>query len=392
MFYNDDMKVVFLRSHAYQNDGRLARYLKICKDSNVSFVIFDWNRSDKVENTKNNSWHKPFNFKAKTGSGFKNIFNLFIWNFYLIFQLILFRKEYKYVHAADLDTLLPALLVSKLFNKHLIFDIYDKYSASRKMPKLLAKLFDWIECKGIEYANDIIIPHQSRFEQLQIDKLSIKGNVHVFENIPLMSDSNLVQTDEVDDVTNSWIDFRNQFDICLAYVGIFEANHRGLENIINTISTLPRIGLIIAGSGELSSMIEECSSRCNNILFVGKITPEHAHYILDSVDVHVGFYYRTIPNHLYASPNKYYEHLFYGKALLTNEGVPPGFLVEKYDTGYAIGESQLDVIEFLSSLDLDDINKKGFRARELWEDKYLNYHVSLACTYQSIINKYIVMP
>lgn len=377
------MTIAYLRSHSYENDGRLARYLQICKKFDVDFIVFDWERNVLTQQEHSKPWRKPFLYRAKVGAGIKNIFNLFLWNCHLLATLIRHKEQYRFIHAVDLDTVIPALIVSRLFNKHLIFDVYDKYSASRSMPKPLIKIFDWVESKAIENAQDVIVPHICRVEQLGINKLSLKNAVHIFENIPyIASDAKSQTSNPLLDICTS---FRQKYQICLAYVGILETKHRGLENLLKAVSEMPNIGLIVAGAGELSDMFKQASELYENIIFVGKVKPDFAHCILNAADVHIGFYYTSIPNHLYASPNKYYEHLYYGKALLTNKSVPPGSLVDKYETGFSIDETYMSLKECLSSMCLDEINKIGRNARGVWDEKYANYQSCMEKEYCKIL-------
>lgn len=379
------MTVAYLRSHSYENDGRLARYLKICKDENIDFMVFDWERTGRSDTIVDCDWRKPFNYKAKTGSGLKNLFGLFLFNLYLVWQLIKLRNEYNFVHAADLDTLIPALIVSKIFNKPFAFDIYDKYSASRKMPCFMSKVFDWIEFKGIEIADYVIIPHICRLEQFKIKQLKLKNEIKIFENIPLMAGLGAEKKNEIDLNVKEWMSFMREFKICLVYVGILEAKHRGLENLIKAVSSTPNIGLLVAGSGELSDYMQKASVNHKNIFYVGRVSPINAHDILNQASIHVGFYYTTIPNHLYAAPNKYYEHLFYGKPMLTNEGIPPASLVVKYDTGYVIEQSLQSMLDFLNNINVDELKAKSIRARKIWDDKYANYHSLFSSNYKKMI-------
>lgn len=385
MLNRKNMTVVYLRSHSYENDGRLTRYLKICKDENIDFMVFDWNRTGGLDAIVDCDWCKSFNYKAKTGSGFKNLFNIFLFNLYLLWQLIKLRNKYHFIHAADLDTLIPALIASKAFNKHLIFDVYDKYSASRKMPYFLSKIFDWIESLGIESADHVIVPHECRLEQLKIGELKLKRDVNIFENIPLMAGVDASDIKESDANVKEWMTFMNRFTVCLAYVGILEAKHRGLENLVSAVSNMPDIGLIIAGSGELSDFMEKSSSIYENVHYVGRVAPINAHHILNQASIHVGFYYTSIPNHLYAAPNKYYEHLFYGKVMLTNEGIPPALLVAEYDTGYVIDQSLHSLIDFFTQLNVDKLKLKSENAKNLWADRYEDYYSFLSSNYKKII-------
>ena len=96
-------------------------------------------------------------------------------------------------------------------------------------------------------------------------------------------------------------------------------------------------------------------------------------------------YYKTIKNHLYASPNKYFEHLFLGKVLLTTEGTPPGDKVQRYNTGFAIGETEIDISNFIRNIDINTIKQYSINARKIWVEKYNNYQEKLKEKYLNLL-------
>src|SRR5690625_5188708 len=93
-----------------------------------------------------------------------------------------------------------------------------------------------------------------------------------------------------------------------------------------------------------------------------------------SVDVYVGFYYKTNKNHLFAAPNKYYEHLFLGKPLLTTLDTPPGIKVEKFKTGWAIEEGVESISAFLDSITINKCKEFSVNALRLWDKDFKNYN------------------
>lgn len=143
--------------------------------------------------------------------------------------------------------------------------------------------------------------------------------------------------------------------------------------------------MYIAGGGKIESLVKEKAGKYPNIVFYGQVSSQKALEILSKSDVIVGMYYKTIKNHLYASPNKYFEHLLLGKVLLTTEGTPPGYKVQKYSTGFAIGETEKDILNFIKNIDIDTIKQYSINAKKIWVEKYNNYQERLKEKYSNLL-------
>ena len=361
--------VIFLRSQNPDTDSRLQRYSNILKKENILHTIIGWNREDKeIETSKDTIL---YNKKAPIGGGLSNILSLILWNFFLFRKLFILRKKYTIIHSIDFDTCIPAYIIAKFFKKKLIFDIYDKYTDARNMPSFVALFIDKIEKHCAIHSDELILPDECRIKQLNIHK---HEKIHIIENVPY---SNLKLSTKKE-ITN---------DLIFSYVGILEEKNRGIENLLNVIAKNPSITLHIAGGGKIEPLIKEMSKKYPNIIFHGQVPPEKALEILAKSDIIVGMYYKTIKNHLYASPNKYFEHLFLEKVLLTTEATPPGDKVQKYKTGFAIGETERDVIDFIINIDVDTIRIFSNNAKNLWNSKYYNYQEKLKEKYISLIKK-----
>ena len=364
--------VIFLRSQDPDTDSRLQRYLNALKGVGSRFLIIGWNRSGIINKEIPDSilYHK----QAKIGGGINNILPLIAWNYFLLRTLWQHRKEYTTIHSVDFDTCLAAYIAARLLKKKLIIDIYDKYSDSRGITGKAAQVIDAIEKFVCLRADELILPDICRIEQLKIKKTK---NINFFENVPL----NINLPKEGYETPNN--STSQQFKV--SYVGILEKNHRGLEHLIQVASQLPHIYLNIAGAGALEETIKSAANAYKNIKFWGAVTPEKALSILNDCDLLVGMYYKTIKNHLFASPNKYYEHLMLGKPLLTTEGTPPGDKVIQHKTGYAIGETENDLYNLLNNLNKDSLDILGNNARKLWDEKYANYLDNFSEQYLKLI-------
>lgn len=360
--------VVFLRSQIPNTDSRLQRYVDIVKEENLSYLIVAWNRENKkIEETKNTIL---YNKRATIGGGISNIFSLILWNLFLFQKLWKNRKNYTIIHSIDFDTCIPAYIIAKIFRKKLFFDVYDKYTDARNTPYPVAFLINKFEKYCCLHCDKLILPDECRIKQLNIP--IEEERICIIENVPYTQFEIISKENK-----------GNHF--ILSYVGILEEKNRGIENLLNVVSQNPSTILYIAGGGKIEPLVKEMSEKYPNIVFYGQVTPERALEILSKSDVIVGMYYKTIKNHLYASPNKYFEHLFLGKVLLTTEGTPPGDKVQRYNTGFAIGETEIDISNFIRNIDINTIKQYSINARKIWVEKYNNYQEKLKEKYLNLL-------
>ncbi|VYS95739.1 hypothetical protein [Campylobacter ureolyticus] len=361
-------KIIFIRSQLPVTDSRLQRYINILKKSNNNYLVVGWDRENNTSKFKDSEiiYNKP----APIGGGIKNIFQLILWNIFIFKILFKYKKEYKNIHSVDFDTVLPALFFKLFFRKNLIFDIYDKYTDARKMPKFISFFIDKLEYFSCLMADKLILPDICRVKQLGLKNISPL----IIENVPY--------SDNI-----AYKEMKYSMPIVVSYVGILERNNRGLENLINAVKEYPeKIVLHIAGDGELRKAIESASLKFKNIIYFGPVGYGKALNIMSNSNLIVGMYYKTIKNHLYASPNKYYEHLFLGRALLTTIGTPPGDKVLEFNTGFTLNEYEESLLEFFDKVSLEKCNEFGLRARKLWEDKYSNYWCDISKIYNDLLS------
>lgn len=347
-------KIIFLRSQLPKTDSRLQRYLHAIVVFNKESIVVGWDRSGHAAPEYNEVLYQK---KARIGGGWRNLASLICWNWFLARKLWLLRGKYSVIHAVDLDTITPAILFAKLFRKRVIFDIYDKYTDSRQFPKILRFIADSIERFCAAHVDNLILADECRCKQLQ---LSPTENIVILENIP--ASTSIIRNHR--DGTSKRI---------LAYVGILEPVHRGLEDLLQVVSERSDVLLLIAGDGGLRSIVEEYANNHNNIHYFGAVDQHGAIEILSGCDIQIGLYYKTIRNHFFAAPNKYYEHLMMGKPLLTTSGTPPGLKVEELNTGYSINEGKESLRNWLNDINDEQILSKGANASGLWERKYSDY-------------------
>lgn len=347
----------FIRSFIPDYDSKIKKYFSALESKNIQYNFVGWDRAGTIkENEKNIIFRK----KGIIGGGFKNIINLFLWNIFIIVTLIKNRKNIEVVHVVDLDSALPSFVFCKFFSKKIIFDIYDKYSDTHNINNIMKICVDKIENFIIKNSDICILADECRKEQHNIES---EKNIIIIENIPELISFN--------DTKKNILEKNNK--IKLGYFGVLEKKHRGIEDIVQVISQRENFELHIIGYGPLEEIL--LKSPQENIKFYGALSYKEGIYIMSQMDVLVGMYYKTIKNHFYAAPNKYFEHLMLGKAFLTTINIPPGNKTMCLNTGWAIDEGEESLSNFFDNiLKKEDIYDKSNNAKINWAMKYNTYY------------------
>lgn len=348
--------IILLRSADMLPDPRVEKYVGFYKENDINYSLLGWNRTHGNIH-KNNTMY--FDYPAQFGSGVKNLWGILSFNCFLFKKMFRLRRKYSIIHACDLDTVMPALLIKLLLRKKVIFDVFDWYSDSRDINnKSLMRLISLAEKIAVNYSDTIILCDEERKKQIPY-KIS-DDKIIILPNIPHMIDVQLA---------NKEIEDSNKIHI--SYVGILGA-HRGLEDLLKVVANHTELQLTIAGFGELEELVIEYSLRCKNIVFYGKLEYTDGLKLMAKSDIVCAMYYKTIKNHIYAAPNKYFEALFLGKPILTTAGTIMGAKTEKYQTGFTINEGYDNIENLLLNINREQLEKIGICAKKVWDEKYSN--------------------
>lgn len=351
--------VILIRSHDPFVDSRFQKYIAVLNKYGINYTIICWARTKKEIITTN---CYVFSINSKPGAGIKNAMKLFVFNIWVAIRLLRHNRNYDTIHAIDLDTILPAFLVAKILKKKILYDIYDLYGPSRNISGWFGRMLDSIErgCAGA--ADYCILPSANRAEQLAV---AGRSNVLILENVPMSLEVGGESISVFQD---------GEYSLVFSYVGVLQRKHRGIEHILRFFLEHPQFGLLVAGYGELSPEVRSAADNTKNIKFFGEVSPSTAVAIMAASDVIFGIYHMSLPAHAYASPNKYYEHLMLGKALVTSKNTPPGKLVEEFATGIAIYDEYQDLARALVAIGRENLEMWSRNAACLWSKRYADYY------------------
>lgn len=358
------MRVVFIRSNPVNPDSRVEKEVNALLKANHTVEIIGWDRNEKYVKRKSVLKFESgqaniyrFGIPSSYGGGIKkNLKGLMIFQLNVFIWLVKNRKNYDVIHACDFDTAFVAKKVAKIFNKKLVYDIFDYYIDSFNVPSFLKSIVEKEDRKIINFADATIICSEKRIEQI---KGTSPRKVVVIHNTP----------QKIADISYVKDDLNNK--IKLVYVGIL-GEGRLIKEIIEIVKSNSQYELHIGGFGELENYIKEQSMYHENILFYGKLPYNKTLQLEAKSDIMLAIYDPNIANHYYAAPNKFYEALMLGKPLLMVKGTGMSEIVNEFNIGELMEFSSKSFKESLDKLSSREIEwaEMSIKMKNMYENEY----------------------
>jgi len=324
----------------------------------VDLLLWDRQGTVKVDQFSGVSI-KLFTFRAPYDNP-RIIFYLPIWWIYEFIYLL--KNDSNIIHACDIDTIFPAVLVKMIKKVGLIYTIYDFYAdlLSHQTPRCVRNLIAFFEKNMIRFTDTLILVDESRYAQIYGAK--IRKIAYIY-NTPL----------DRYKITQNPDNFSGLNTLTLFYAGIF-LKDRGLEYILEAIKDLTDIKLIIAGFGPELEMICEYMKRYpEKLQYLGLLSYDEVIDNTLKADILFAFYDPCIPNNRYASPNKLFESMMCGKPIITNDRTSMAEIVRKENCGLVLPYGDISTIkQAILKLkgDPELCMQLGANGRNAYEQKY----------------------
>ncbi|MHA1908484.1 MAG: glycosyltransferase [Candidatus Thorarchaeota archaeon] len=295
--------VVLVRSNPITNDPRVRKISKsLSKDHRV--VVLGWSR-DKSDTAV--EWIDPdilvrrMKLRAPVGSPRLVLLYPLFW-MWIIANLISIRP--RFVHACDLEALIPGLLYKLISRSHLIFDNFDRYAMAFIRPKyhLLYSFINNLE----SYMSGMVDALVTVSDSVLATFKAKPSHTAIVMNCPedyTKKISKLQQTEP-----------NSQFTI--VYAGALTPT-RGLLLISEAIKKLDDVRLILAGRVTSSGILEEFKDN-PKIEYIGVLSNEDALLAQSEADAIPLLYDPTVPINKLAAPNKLFEAMMLGVPLISN--------------------------------------------------------------------------
>ena len=346
-------EVAIIRSNAIIFDPRVEKISKsLAKKYNV--LVLGWNR----ESLPTSSFKLEKNILVKLlrlKAPYSKVSLIALYPiFWLWVMCNLFVHRAKYVHACDLEGVIPCYIYRIVFRCALIFDSCDRYAMAFIPTKfhLLYMFINNLENVFAKNANVLITVSPERLSTFQNYKPSI---TQIIMNCP---------NDEYYKKSDSQSAFQSEFNI--VYTGMITPE-RGLLFINDLLKDIPKAKLLLAG--RIFDRRFEKLLKDPKINYSGILTPSLALRLEAEADVIPILYDPIIPINLVANPNKLFEAMMLGKPVISN--VCHNIIMEE-NCGIMVNYDRNDLLNGLLLLyENTALRKKlGENGRKAFERKY----------------------
>lgn len=353
--------ISYIRSSGIYYDSRAIKEIKALAEKGYMIEVIGWDRTGLSANKCQEvfaDYIDRVNFHLfdipVTHLGFKNIIIFLKWMCYIYRKLVLLNNSHKLfaIHSCDFDTGFVAQKYALKNNIHFVYDIFDYYSDSHAMPRLLRLIISYLENKIITESEVTIICTEERREQI---KNTHPSKIVVIYNSPDIEEDNKVTKKEYDYV----------------YCGTL-ADGRLVREILENYEFHSNIKMVFGGTGKYSELCRYLDNKYDNFKYVGVVKYSEVLRLERKSKVISAIYDPSKRNHRLCAPNKFYEALAIGVPVIVCRGTGIDSIVDYNKIGYVIN---YDVEEFYQSLErlikVDEtshqINK---RSRKIYNAKY----------------------
>jgi len=359
--------ICILRTSEFTSDprvDRLARFL-IGQGADVRLVGINRSGIPKNREVSNGIRIERLTFSKRSRLPVGSILFapfLGLWMMWSFLRLVKLRPSV--VIACDFDAMIPSLLYGSFGRSSFIYNPHDFYADNFKkpIPDFVGSIVRFLEKRLVRRAKGLILPDISRVRQFSGSALPN----HVVEVVNAPTD---IVRDAVDlsrhDVPDGTM---------IVFYGGQLSKHRGLQTLVDAVHGMSGVHLVIAGHGEHEDYIKWYIANHLNCTFIGRVSHLDIMRLTNACAVVAAMYDPAIPNHLFASPNKLYESMCYGKPIIVNDGTRLADLVTSHNCGVVVPYGDRHAVESTLSRLRDDVDSRvqlGENGRRVFESQYV---------------------
>ncbi|WP_350314689.1 glycosyltransferase family 4 protein [Pseudoalteromonas sp. TB43-MNA-CIBAN-0091] len=355
------MKVLMLLRSKIDNDSRVKKEIETITRLGHEVTLLTVNS---MAFNKTEHYTQKYESKRRLVPGISSLLAFFSFLFFC------FRNftTHDVIHAHDLNTLMPAVLL-KFLKKNKVKIIYDAHEYEIEMngqQNKLVKFFKFItEYIGIKFTSKIITVSDSIANEYA--HLYSIQKPHLVLNCPVYKEQSK------QNLFREKLRVREDQTIFLYQGGLSKG--RGIEILLNAFSDLDtdRNVLVCMGYGPLEELIKASANKYATIFFHPAVSPDILLNYTSSADYGVSFIEDSCLSYRYCLPNKIFEYMMAGLPVLTSNLVEMKRLVEQEQVGIVAERNTVEgvreAVQQSLELDYEAIQKNVYEARQTycWE-------------------------
>lgn len=354
------MKIIMLLSNPFKPDPRVYKEAKTLVKHGHEVTVLAWDRECGLPKTEVINGIKVRRIRQKAPYGkFLSLVPL-MFMFWFRCLAFLLKEKFSIVHCHDFDTVIPGLIVAKIKRRQVIYDVHDyyPYMIVRRVPNFVVQTLDKFEGLVLKRVDGVITTDDKR------GHLLLKKRAKKVTCVMNCVDLNKYR---------SPIKVGPSAYLKIVYIGAL-LQDRGIEHVIEAVSSLEGVTLTIAGFGaDKEFLVERIPKESKNIRFIGEVHPSEVPNILSQHDLTFALYDPSILNNRFASPNKLFEAMAIGMPIIANDVGVLGSILKEEECGLIMRYGDIDGLRDAIIKLKNDVKlrvKLGKNGRRAVEQKY----------------------
>lgn len=250
------------------------------------------------------------------------------------------RRRFDVVHAHDFDTLPAGRWLASLRRTPLIYDSHEDYASMLQgsIPSAMQSFIRWWEGRLLRKVDCLITVGEKLRREFQ--RRGARSTVVV---------ANAKKIEEYRLGNGIRLEVRKALGIpaealTLAFIANLAAE-RFIPEMVGAVARRPNVHLIVGGRGPAAAAVEQAAQRCRNIHYLGFVAPKDVPRYTCAADVLYYGFDPSNPNSRWSAPNKLYEALAAGCALITGHFGEIGDIVAENGCGVVLdGFSESEIL------------------------------------------------
>lgn len=256
------------------------------------------------------------------------------------------------IHSCDLDTGLSSQKFAEKNQILFVYDIFDYYSDSHRMPNMVRKIVSYIENRVVNKADLTIICTEGRKEQINKAK---PEKLLVIHNSP--------------DLDYDGINVEKEFDYI--YFGCLD-DGRLIKEKLEIYPEHQNLKIGFGGYGKYVAKCQELEKEYSNFSYLGIVSYSGVLNYEKRAKCMSAIYDPAFRNHRLCAPNKFYESLAIGIPIIVCKGTGIDQIVLENGLGKVIGYNADEFYNAVEDLikNPDQCRKIGKKSRALYDRSY----------------------
>jgi glycosyltransferase involved in cell wall biosynthesis len=353
-------RVVVIRANLLDREVRATKIIKTLTNKGYLVTLLCWDRGIKTnrsERREAGDFQGELRLKFKAPWGNKVLLFLPIWWCFIFSRLMV--TKWDIVHAIQIISLPPAVIVGKLKRKPVIYDMLDTYEDVLQLPEIIRNVCVKIDKLFMRLASGVILADEAQI--VEVGGIPHSKVVPIYDSPATVSRIN--RSHKKNDI------------FTLFFAGLlFSGKALNLDKIFMAVEDIEGVMIVIAGHGDLVDEIKGWAHKMpDKIQFIGEIT--HAEVLERSAKADLLFVLRDsiVPVNKYICGSKVLEAMMCGTPILVNNGTSTANKVREENCGLIVDANNIEEIkEAIVKLrdDLELCEELGANARKAYELRY----------------------